>query len=496
MANTSINSISLKAMVDKASNQIIFVESDNDFIDVIFSFLTIPMGKIIRVAPNQSIRLGVGCLNNVYASVKNMDVKHFRTEACKDMLLSPRSVADSQCKNLKVKIYNDEATQYFMCSHNRVDCKFSYCKYLNCDSCGGSINKERNLLVTPDGGVFVKGLSRLIITDDLQVIPPLTAASIPLLTKLGVMDGNTIEEVTINVGVDEVLNLLMRSLASKTPLTESLLKNKPRRKFCNENQGINTEPQMVKDKTNLEGTISVKLIVSKSKKMVCYAEAGEDFVNLLLSFLTIPLGFIVKHMGNCSLQGCIDQLYKSVQDLDDQYMMSNYHKEMLLTPKLVPGFCYENHLLGTEEATYYYAGSTGFLSTDRVLLATQTALATKSIRSYCSQESAQTSIRPIAFRDPKANHNQHKNAQVQGFLEGPAMFTVTDDLNIRPVSLIFGLSLLNELKVPLTDIYVQTVQVHEEEALRLLVAAFLGDSALTNTFIRETEQNKRIKQEQ
>ncbi|PRQ34321.1 hypothetical protein RchiOBHm_Chr5g0067521 [Rosa chinensis] len=501
MANTSINSISLKAMVDKASNQIIFVESDNDFIDVIFSFLTIPMGKIIRLTPNQSIRLGVGCLNNVYASVKNMDLKHFRTEACKDMLLSPRSAAESQCKNLKVKIYNDEATQYFMCSLNIANCKFSYCKDLNCDSCGVKINMEKNLLVTPDGGVFVKGLSRLIITDDLQVIPPLTAASLPLLTKLGVMDVNTMEEVTINVGVDEVLNLLMRSLASKTPLTESLLKNKPRRKFCNEYQGINTEPQMVKDKTNLEGTISVKLIVSKSKKMVCYAEAGEDFVNLLLSFLTIPLGFIVKHMGNRSLQGCIDQLYKSVQDLDDQYMMSSYHKEMLLTPKLVPGFCYENHLLGTEEATYYYAGSTGFLSTDRVLLATQTALAPKSISPFAPsafgrQESAQTSIRPIAFRDPKANHHQHKNAQVQGFLEGPAMFTVTDDLNIRPVSLIYGLSLLNELKVPLTDIYVQTVQVHEEEALRLLVAAFLGDSALTITFIRESEQDKRLNQEQ
>nr|XP_011460898.1 PREDICTED: uncharacterized protein LOC105349255 [Fragaria vesca subsp. vesca]XP_011460899.1 PREDICTED: uncharacterized protein LOC105349255 [Fragaria vesca subsp. vesca] len=493
MADTS-NSISLKAMVDKASNQIIFVESDSDFIDVIFSFLTIPMGNLIRLAPNQSI-LGIGCMNKLYSSVKNMDVKHLQTEACKDMLLSPRSVAESQCKNLKVKIDKDEATQFFMCSHNRVDCKLSYCKFDSCASCGGSINKEKNLLVT-DGGVFVKGLSRLIISDDLKVIPPLTAAGLPLCAKFGVMDGNATEEVTINVGVDEVLNLLMRSIASKTPLTESLLKSKPRLKFCNKNQRIHTEPQMAKDNTLSEGTISIRPIVSKSKKMVCYAEAGEGFVNLLLSFLNIPLGFIVKHMGNCSSQGCIDQLYKSVQDLDDQYILSSYHKEMLLTPKLVPGFCYENHLLGTEEATYYYAGSTGFLSTDKALLATRTAQATKSIRSYCSQESALTSIRPIAVRDPKANHHEHKSAQAQGYLKGPAMFTVTDDLDIRPVSLILGLSLLNKLEVPLTDIEVQTVQVHKEEALHLLVASFLGDSALTDTFVRKPEQNKRIKQEQ
>ncbi|KAM2985689.1 hypothetical protein FF2_006059 [Malus domestica] len=61
MANTSANTISLKGLVDKERNRIMFIESENDFIDVVLSFLTIPMGTIIRLAPNQSVPLEIGC---------------------------------------------------------------------------------------------------------------------------------------------------------------------------------------------------------------------------------------------------------------------------------------------------------------------------------------------------------------------------------------------------------------------------------------------------
>jgi hypothetical protein len=38
--------ISLKASVDKKSNRVVFVESDEFFVDILFSFLTMPMGTI------------------------------------------------------------------------------------------------------------------------------------------------------------------------------------------------------------------------------------------------------------------------------------------------------------------------------------------------------------------------------------------------------------------------------------------------------------------
>ncbi|KAM2127253.1 hypothetical protein ACFX1R_007181 [Malus domestica] len=482
MANIWVNTISLKALVDRERNQIMFIESGNDFIDVLLSFLTIPMGTIIRLAPNQLEPLEIGCMKNLYASVKNMDVKHFRSEACRDMLLYPPNGAEVHCKNLEGKIDRGEPTWYYTCSNS--DCPaLSYSDGVRCECCGGWIGTERQLSAIQDGDFFVTGLARLIISDDLQLMPPLTAECLSVFSELGVMYGNTTEEVTFNVGSDEVLKLLVLSLASKTPLTETLLKNKPIRKLSNENQVIDFEPEIAEGTTNPNGDISVKLIVSKSKKMVCYAEVGEDFVSLLLSFLTIPLGFIVNKMRDCSLKGCISQLFKSLQDLDNRYI-SNNHKEILLSPKLAPGCCYDNHLLGTEEATFYYAGSfhNYKLSTDKTLVAS------------CIS-AAESSIKSMKVMGPKSYQDQDKGVKGQGFL-GPAMFTVTDDLIIRPISLIFGLSLLNELKVPSTDIEEKIVLVGKEEALRLLVASFVCDSALTNVFIREPKQNKGPKQEQ
>lgn len=53
--------------------------------------------------------------------------------------------------------------------------------------------------------MFVKELARLIISDDSQVMPAVTSVSSSLLMKLGLMDSNTIEESTLDIGVDEVI---------------------------------------------------------------------------------------------------------------------------------------------------------------------------------------------------------------------------------------------------------------------------------------------------
>lgn len=36
------------------------------------------------------------------------------------------------------------------------------------------------------------------------------------------------------------------------------------------------------------------LVISKSKNMACYAEASKDSIDLLFSFLTVPLEYIVE----------------------------------------------------------------------------------------------------------------------------------------------------------------------------------------------------------
>ena len=87
----------------------------------------------------------------------------------------------------------------------------------------------------------------------------------------------------------------MCSLVSRAPLTETLLKHKPAN--LPKISSFNDSSCRKEDETtnrNLQGEISMKLAVSKSKNTVFYAVADKEFVNLLLTFLTIPIGHLVK----------------------------------------------------------------------------------------------------------------------------------------------------------------------------------------------------------
>ncbi|GMN20164.1 hypothetical protein TIFTF001_045294 [Ficus carica] len=440
------DSISLKVLVDKKMNRVIYAESDEDFVDILFSFLTTPIGTIVRLTSNQSPTLRMGSLNNLYTSVENMDAKYFRSQGRKAMLLSPRNWAEPQCKKLKLNVDGDAAaTKHFLCT--TIDCSHRLlCHYEDAIcTCGAYMNRQKNLSEKESkhhGGVFVDERIRFIISDDFQVKPVSTTASFSLFSKHGITDGSAIEERTFTIaGTDEVLNLLGRSLVSRMPLTEALLKHKPLAELNNVNilyqGGLCVESQTNEDVTNQEGKITVKLIVSKSKNMVCYAEAKKDFVNLLVSFLGVPLGYVVQNMHGGSSNGCIDQLYKSVQDLDEECFNSSERREMLVSPKLAFGFGYKNDLVGVEEGsqpTYYYHYS--FRHCEENL--------------YSSYPGYSNSLKVI---EPKSRE----------FLTGPTMFVVTDSLVITPISSIFALSILNQMKIPFNDIEEKVVHVGKEE---------------------------------
>lgn len=214
--------IRLKALVDKEKNRVIFVEADDDLIDILFSFLTIPMGTIIRLARNKSVveMGGMGCMNNLYRSVENIDDKNFQSRAHKLMLLTPRNYAESHCTKLKLKIDN-ETTKYFTCTADCITSKYKLLSHYRgalC-KCGEEMNYGRSIsertlktssFTATDGSVFVKGMTRYIVSDDLQVMPLSTAASLSLFSKLGIKDWSGIEERTFNVQVDEVLQIFIR----------------------------------------------------------------------------------------------------------------------------------------------------------------------------------------------------------------------------------------------------------------------------------------------
>ncbi|KAJ6755296.1 hypothetical protein OIU79_027830 [Salix purpurea] len=317
---------------------------------------------------------------------------------------------------------------------------------LSCQAPSSSESDARNR------GVFVKGLTRFVVSDNFQVMPVSTSAIISILTKLGVMDTDTIEERTFDIGVTEVLKLLQCSLVSKTPLTDVLLAREEVPELRNEDslQRISLTHGILENQSERNGETSVTLVVCKSKKVVCYAEASKDFVDLLFSFLTIPLAYLMNGMHGGRSRGCISHLYNSVTDLDaKKYLKSNEIKEILLNPKIVPGSGYKNSFSEHAIKTKYESSKTSF---------------------------------PISTM----------NGMHGGFLQDPAMFTVTDDLVVTPISPISDLSLLEKFKISLNDIYVCEVQVGKEEACRLLAASSVSESALTDTFMRQIPKDALI----
>ena len=58
-------------------------------------------------------------------------------------------------------------------------------------------------------------------------------------------------------------------------------------------------------------TLSMRLLVDAKAGRVLYAEAGKDVVDLLLSFLTLPLATVVKLLSADAMPGCVANLYGS-----------------------------------------------------------------------------------------------------------------------------------------------------------------------------------------
>ncbi|XP_050237700.1 uncharacterized protein LOC130014522 isoform X2 [Mercurialis annua] len=394
------------------------------------------------------------------------------------MLLQPRNGAEDQCRELKLQIHRG-TFMFFSCDN------YSKCKLVSqydgtiCDCgegmhCYVSLVKSRSKDKVSDSqdGVFVKRLTRVMISDNLQVMPPSSESSFSLLSMLGVIDVNSVEERTFDIGVDTVVDLLKSSLVSETALTEILLKPKEIPdivKKISKRHGFSLKTKSGDCTSKGNDKIRIKLMLSKSKKMVCYAEVREDFVNLLFSFLTVPLGYILKEMDGAASKGCINHLYDSIASLDvEKYFKSNDHKEILLSPKIAPNLGYANQLLRVEEAVHpeYYSVLYGPYA-----------------RNISADKPTSGTVTAISVKDPISSHKLTKTSG--GFVMGPGMFTVTDDLTVTPISAVSGVSALSKLKVPLNDVEERSVYVGTKEAVHLMVNSFISESALTDTFISQ-----------
>ena len=92
--------------------------------------------------------------------------------------------------------------------------------------------------------------------------------------------------------------------------------------------------------------IKIKLIQTRDDDSVVYAEAGADFIDLVFSLLTTPLGSIIKAYGQWSPNGCIDNLYRSIAGTG---YIKQECQDLLLSPKWAPHFGCSINVLQVKE---------------------------------------------------------------------------------------------------------------------------------------------------
>ncbi|PSS02897.1 Rho1 guanine nucleotide exchange factor like [Actinidia chinensis var. chinensis] len=461
MASEASQSISLKILVEKEKNRVVFAEANKDFVDVIFSFLTMPIGTIVSLIREHLLKGEIGCLNNLYESVEKLDEEYLASEH-KEILLHPRSATEVYFRNLKLNLIENNNSKCYLCRY--ADCTFlSYYQIYSC-RCGQALEHFVYLsdAILPDGGMFVKPTARFIVADDLRVLPMSTKTALSLLKEFGAMYGSKIEERSLNIGKDEILKLLKYSLASMTPLSDTIMEpfiGKTSNTHCVKH-GPSTRQFPCVDDIIDNPQINLKLVVNKyDNKAVYYAEVGEDFVSVLCSFLAFPIGHVFKEFSSLSFKGCLGNLYRSIQNSDlDKLFKSEEMKSVLLDPKLAPGLAGGCKLFGIEEAAKPSYSTLSSMFNKRYI-----------------------NSNPKSIGDFKIG---------DGLVTGPSMFMVTDNLSITPLSTISGLSLINNLKVPVSDVQELKVTMGEEEALRLLVAALISKSALTDAFMPKEQKEE------
>ncbi|KAK6134777.1 hypothetical protein DH2020_031447 [Rehmannia glutinosa] len=419
---------SLKVMVNKQKTKVLFAEADSDFADVLLSFLTLPLGTIVRIMYKHYGDKApiIGSLTTLYNGLSNLDSVYFWTESGKQMLLNPRNSSGTECRKLKLNVDDTQPTKYFTCE----DWNCGYPRYSNIGmyygtalcACGKTLKREIN------------------VDEFFQA-------------------NDTLGAELMNVtGFNEVMDLLKGSLSFLTPLTDIIL-NKGQIDSaipCHE-PGIsfdNIEKESMSDAKKM----TLKVMVQKSTNKLMFAQAEEDFVDFLFSLLTIPLGGVEALLGSNTSVKCIDNLHRSLANInDDKYLKTKYIETMLLKPKPPLGYVSKNQILPlTEEiAPFLYRCAGNFRDQD-----------------YLSTLDKRGSFGPqvSCVKSPKGEGN---------YVNGARMFMVTDDLTVTPLCMSSSLSILNGLEILLSDVKELKLHIGLEEALSILKASLTSTSALT-----------------
>ncbi|CAN0897996.1 hypothetical protein LINGRAHAP2_LOCUS19449 [Linum grandiflorum] len=229
MATSTTTKITLKLVINKKAKKVLFAEAGKDFIDFLFTLLSLPLGTVTSLLSKNRM---VGCLGNLYQSIEQLSETFIQPTTNKDSVLNPKPTlfgfgGDDNNPSAAVSSRMFYNCNYYNCGGRGY---ISDDPRAICPGCHGQMNNKITLIVPPaavsNSGErgFVKEDVTYMVMDNLEVRPMSNISSIAMLKEFNVHHVSALEEKVIEVGMDEGLKLLKASMQSRTVLTNVLLR--------------------------------------------------------------------------------------------------------------------------------------------------------------------------------------------------------------------------------------------------------------------------------
>lgn len=214
----------------------------------------------------------------------------------------------------------------------------------------------------------------------------------------------------------------------------------------------------IKEEAETEKVLTLSAVIRKQDMKILFVDCGDDFVELLFSFLAVPLECVWEISGNNISLGCIANFCTSLKDLSGAKLPAS---KCVVLPCF---YSFKVQLPGviTLEPPVYYRYK--YSSHKKPIYA---------LTRDCNQLPyyRDDKLVPVTLLDPKSNGN-NQSSHGGGFLKKETKFTVSDDLIVTPMNSCSTVCLLKKLQINAEDLEVREICISKAEVMYVCMHIF------------------------
>ncbi|KAK8510178.1 hypothetical protein V6N11_000478 [Hibiscus sabdariffa] len=235
-------------------------------------------------------------------------------------------------------------------------------------------------------------------------------------------------------------------------------------------------------------TVRLKLLIDSKGQRVLFAEAEKDFVDFLFNLLLLPVGIVIRLLTKQGMVGCLGNLYQSVENLGDAYILPTTSRDTLLKPTFSSSLATNVHLLlpniQSSKPQGLYRCSYGHNTACRSYYTDDPTASCPSCGNVMNYTA--TYVNP-----PNKVSTASSAANEGGYVKGVVTYTILDDLTVTPMSTISSITMLNMFNVKQVDaLQEKVVAVGMKEGVELLKASLKSKTVLTDVFLAQKAGKK------